>query len=94
MYDKNKKLGKSLSWKPISPTFCHFPHQLFTLPESPQPCNTTSNLNSPHSHPSLLQAGSSWLAAVAGRAHWVSGFVLTLEPVLLLEKSQTSPSPS
>lgn len=35
MYDKKKKLGKSLSWKPISPTLSHFPTSTLHSPREP-----------------------------------------------------------
>ena len=37
---------------------------------------------------SAVGPGSSWLAAAAGRAHWVSTFVLILASVLQLEKKK------
>lgn len=73
MYDKKKELGKSLSWKPVSPTLSHFPTSTLHSPrESPQPCNTTSKLNSPHSHPSLLQDTVRCRPGPAGWLLWLA----------------------
>lgn len=99
---KKKKIGQ------ITLMETHFSHtqpfshiSSFTVPErTSSPCNTRIQTKlTPAPCLGVLQGtgccspGPSKRVAVASRAHWVSGFVLTLVSVLQLEKPQTYPSP-
>lgn len=88
----------SPSWKPITLRLSHFPASALQSPrESLQPwkrivqtiLTPSLNLVCCGAHSAAENQGSD---TVAGRAHWVSSFVLTLESILQMEKSQTYPS--